>query len=83
MAFGDDFSINAAGDIRHTSGTTVYTVQALHEWLQDLADDAQATGTSPDQRDIRGRLAIHTGDDQPKHQHGDEEDRDGNSDADE
>ena len=44
MAFGDDFSINAAGDIRHTSGTTVYTVQALHEWLQDLADDAQATG---------------------------------------
>ena len=44
MAFGDDFSINAAGDIRHTSGTTVYTVLELHEWLQDLADDAQATG---------------------------------------
>ena len=44
MAFGDDFSINAAGDIRHTSGTTVYPVQALHEWLQDLSDDAQASG---------------------------------------
>ena len=44
MAIGDDFSISATGDIRHTSGTTVYTVLELHEWLQDLADDAASTG---------------------------------------
>ena len=44
MAIADDFSISAAGDIRHTSGTTVYSVLALHEWLQDLADDAASAG---------------------------------------
>lgn len=36
----DDFSVGLTGDIRHTSGTTVYSVLALHEWLQDKADDA-------------------------------------------
>jgi hypothetical protein len=44
MAIGDDFSVNAAGDIRHVSGSTNYTVLALHRWLQDLADDAEASG---------------------------------------
>lgn len=44
MAIGDDFSVNSSGDIRHTSGTTVYSVLALHEWLQSLADDANSTG---------------------------------------
>lgn len=44
MAIGTDFSITATGDIRHVSGTTVYTVLALHQWLQDLADDAAAAG---------------------------------------
>lgn len=40
MAIGADFSISATGDIRHVSGTTVYSVLELHQWLQDLADDA-------------------------------------------
>ena len=40
MTINTDFSISATGDIRHTSGTTVYSVLALHAWLQDLADDA-------------------------------------------
>lgn len=44
MAIQDDFSISSTGDIRHVSGTTVYSVLALHAWLQDLADDATATG---------------------------------------
>lgn len=44
MAIQDDFSISATGDIRHVSGTAVYSVLALHAWLQDLADDASATG---------------------------------------
>lgn len=44
MAIGDDFSINSSGDIRHGSGTTVYTVLDLHAWLQDLADDLTPTG---------------------------------------
>jgi hypothetical protein len=44
MAIGDDFSVAVNGDIRHISGTTVYSVLALHEWLQDLADDANSTG---------------------------------------
>jgi hypothetical protein len=43
MAIQDDFSISASGDIRHTSGTTIYSVLDLHSWLQDLADDAAAT----------------------------------------
>lgn len=44
MAIGDDFSVNAAGDIRHVANTNTYTVLALHRWLQDLADDAEASG---------------------------------------
>lgn len=44
MAIGSDFSINASGDIRHISGTTVYTVLELHQWLQDLADDSNSSG---------------------------------------
>jgi hypothetical protein len=43
MAIGDDFSVNTAGDIRHDSGSTNYTVLELHRWLQDLADDAAGT----------------------------------------
>lgn len=43
MAIGNDFSI-VGTDIRHISGTTVYTVLDLHQWLQDLADDAAASG---------------------------------------
>jgi hypothetical protein len=44
MAIIDDFSISATGDIRHTSGSTVYSVLELHAWLQDLADNAASTG---------------------------------------
>lgn len=44
MAFVDDYSINAAGDIRHTSGTTRYTTLEVHRALQELADDPFATG---------------------------------------
>jgi hypothetical protein len=44
MPIASDFSISAAGDIRHTSGSTVYSVLELHAWLQDLADDASAGG---------------------------------------
>jgi hypothetical protein len=46
MAIEDDFQISATGDIRRQAGasTTVYSVLALHAWLQDLADDASATG---------------------------------------
>lgn len=44
MAIVDDFSISSTGDVRHVSGTTVYSVLDLHAWLQDLADDAASTG---------------------------------------
>ena len=44
MAIGSDFEVQADGDIRHIAGTTVYTVLDLHKWLQDLADDAAASG---------------------------------------
>ena len=44
MAIVDDFSISATGDIRHVSGSTVYTILELHAFLQDLADDASASG---------------------------------------
>jgi len=40
MAIADDFTIAVNGDIRHSGGTTVYSVLQLHEWLQDKADDA-------------------------------------------
>lgn len=44
MAIENDFSIAANGDIRHASGTTVYSVLDLHAFLQDRADDAAAVG---------------------------------------
>lgn len=45
MAIGDDFSVDfSTGDIRHVSGTTNYTVLAMHRWLQDLADNPETTG---------------------------------------
>lgn len=44
MAWADDFSVAANGDIRHSSGTTNYTVLEMHRALMDLADDAQASG---------------------------------------
>ena len=43
MAIGDDFAIDGAGAITHVSGSTNYTVLELHRWLQDLADDAEAS----------------------------------------
>lgn len=45
MAIQDDFSITRSnGNIRHTSGSTNYTVIQLHRWLQDEADDASFAG---------------------------------------
>jgi hypothetical protein len=44
MAIGDDFEVDTAGNITHTSGSTNYTVLELHRWLQDLADDEEAAG---------------------------------------
>ena len=44
MPIASDFSISSTGDIRHVSGTTVYSVLDLHAWLQDLADDAASAG---------------------------------------
>ena len=35
-----DFSISAGGNLRHVSGSTVYSTLDLHAWLQDLADNA-------------------------------------------
>jgi hypothetical protein len=40
MAIQDDFTIYPATKvIRHTSGTTVYAVQALYSWLMDVFDE--------------------------------------------
>lgn len=44
MTITADFSIDSSGNIRHVSGTTVYSVLELHAWLQDLADDAASSG---------------------------------------
>ena len=44
MAIADDFSIDVSGNIRYTGSGANYTVLALHRFLQDLADDAQAAG---------------------------------------
>lgn len=46
MPIETDFTISATGDIRRQGGasTAVYTVLELHQWLQDLADDAAAAG---------------------------------------
>ena len=52
MPIATDFQISATGDIRRQAGasTEVYSVLALHQWLQDLADDPSLTGN--DQLDI-------------------------------
>lgn len=52
MAIQDDFTVAVNGDIRHSSGSTHYTVLELHRWLQDEADNAQAVDTSSDYVDI-------------------------------
>lgn len=44
MAIADDFSVATNGDIRYTGTTANYTVLELHRFLQDLADDAVASG---------------------------------------
>ena len=44
MAIDADFTVTLAGDIRHSSGTSHYTVLELHRFLQDLADDPEASG---------------------------------------
>jgi hypothetical protein len=44
MTIGSDFSITSGGDLRHVSGTTVYSILDLHAWLQDLADNAAPGG---------------------------------------
>jgi hypothetical protein len=44
MAIADDISVTVGGDIRYTGSTANYTVLELHRFLQDLADDAQASG---------------------------------------
>lgn len=44
MAIGDDFTVAVNGDIRADSPAATYTVLELHRWLQDLADDAAASG---------------------------------------
>ena len=45
MAIGTDFDVDTSGNIRHVAGTSTYTVLELHRWLQDLADDPEASGT--------------------------------------
>ena len=44
MAIADDFTVAVNGDIRHASGETHYTVLELHRFLQNLADNASASG---------------------------------------
>lgn len=44
MTIFDDFTISTNGDIRHTANTNHYTVLEFHRFLQDLADDAVASG---------------------------------------
>lgn len=44
MAIADDISVAANGNIRYTGTTANYTVIELHRFLQDLADDAVASG---------------------------------------
>lgn len=43
MTIDTDFSVSSSGDIRHVSGTTIYSALALHAWLQDLADNAASS----------------------------------------
>jgi len=44
MAIENDIQVAVNGDIRHYSGTATYTVLELHRYLQDLADQAAASG---------------------------------------
>lgn len=44
MAIADDISVAVNGDIRYTGTTANYTVLEFHRFLQDLADDAVASG---------------------------------------
>jgi len=45
MAIEDDFTVDLNGDIRYVGGgSTYYTVLELHRFLQDLADDQEASG---------------------------------------
>jgi len=44
MGIADDFEVGISGNIRHIAGTGHYTVLELHRFLQDLADNAQASG---------------------------------------
>lgn len=44
MTIATEFTVAANGDIRHDNGTTRYPVLDLHRWLQDLADNAVASG---------------------------------------
>jgi hypothetical protein len=40
MAIADDWTINyATEEISHTSGTTVYSVNAMYSYLQDTFDE--------------------------------------------
>ena len=52
MAIQDDFTVNAAGDIRADTPGATHTVLALHRWLQDLADNQETAGGSDDVLDI-------------------------------
>jgi len=45
MAIADDFNVALNGNITYTGGgSTYYTVLELHRFLQDLADDQEASG---------------------------------------
>lgn len=44
MAIGDDFLVQENGNIRYVGSGSTYSVIAFHRWLQDLQDDAQASG---------------------------------------
>jgi hypothetical protein len=44
MTIATDFTVSVTGDIRHASGTDHFTVLELHRFLQELADNAAASG---------------------------------------
>ena len=44
MPIGTHFSVAVNGNIRHAAGASNWTVLEFHRWLQDLADDAIASG---------------------------------------
>jgi hypothetical protein len=39
-----DFAISSGGAITQTAGTAIYSTLELHQWLQDLADNAAPAG---------------------------------------